>query len=171
MIRSLLVALILVVSVASAAETPASEASIKEILRVTEAQKLLDGMFSQVDLMMRSAMQEALKGHTVSPEEQMAIDRMSAKMLAMMKEEMSWEKLEPLYLSIYQKSFTQEEVDGMLAFYRSSAGTALIKKMPVVIQHSMSAMRERMGPMMQKIQAAVEETVAEIADEPQKGAN
>lgn len=166
MIRTLITALVLVVSTASAAESPASEASIQEMLRITETRKLVDGMFPQIEAMMRSSMQQALKGHAISAEEQNAIDKMITKMLSTMQEELSWEKLEPLYLSIYQKSFTQEEVDGMLAFYRSPAGAALIKKMPVVIQESMAAMQNRMGPMMQKIQTAVQETIAEIAAEP-----
>jgi hypothetical protein len=29
-----------------------------------------------------------------------------------MREEMTWDKLRPLYVQIYQKSFTQEEIDG-----------------------------------------------------------
>ena len=162
-IRILVTALALFVSAASAAETPASEASIREMLRITEARKLVDGMMPQIEGMMRASMQQAMKGRSISAAEQEAVEKMTAQMLALMQEELSWEKLEPLYLRIYQKSFTQEEVDGLLVFYRSPAGTALIRKMPIVVQETMTAMQQQMVPMMQKIQAAVEKTAAEVA--------
>jgi uncharacterized protein len=166
MFRSLIIASVLAFSVAHAADVPASEASVREMLAVTEARKLIDGMFPQIEAMMKNSMQQALNGQTLSAEQQKSAlalaDKMSTKMMALMRDEMSWDKLEPLYLSVYQKTFTQEEVDGMLAFYKTPAGTAMIKKMPVVLAQTMSAMQQKMGPMMQKIQQAVQETVAEI---------
>ncbi len=161
MIRNL-VTLTFILLVASIAKSePASETSIREILRVTEARKLVEGMFAQVDAMLKGSMQQAI-GRALTADELRVADRLAAKMSLMMKEEVSWENLEPLYLRIYRDSFTQEEVDGMLSFYRSAAGEALIKKMPMVMHQSMLAMQERMGPMMQKIQRSIEETVAEI---------
>jgi hypothetical protein len=161
MIRNL-VTLTFILLVASIAKSePASETSIREILRVTEARKLVEGMFAQVDAMLKGSMQQAI-GRALTADEQRVADRLAAKMSLMMKEEVSWENLEPLYLRIYRDSFTQEEVDGMLSFYRSAAGEALIKKMPMVMHQSMLAMQERMGPMMRKIQRSIEETVAEI---------
>jgi uncharacterized protein len=162
MFRSLIIASALAFSVAHAADVPASEASIREMLSVTEARKLIDGMFPQIEAMMKNSMQQALNGQPLSAEQQKIADKMNTKMMALMRDELSWDKLEPLYLSVYQKSFTQAELDGMLAFYKTPAGTAMIKKMPVVLAQTMSAMQQKMGPMMQKIQQAVQETVAEI---------
>src|SRR5581483_2638070 len=48
MIRTTLLLLGLILSVAHAADAPASEASIREILKVTDARKLVDGMFAQM---------------------------------------------------------------------------------------------------------------------------
>ncbi len=67
-----------------------------------------------------------------------------------------------MYTRIYMESFTQDEVDGMLAFYATPAGQALIKKMPVAMQKTMEAMQQMMGPMMQKLQAIQSESIAEL---------
>jgi hypothetical protein len=168
MFRTLLLTFALTASAAFAADTPASEASIREVLQVTEARKLLDGMFPQIEATMKASMQQALKGHTPNPEQQHLIDKMTEKTMAMMHEEMSWEKLEPMYVRTYQKTFTQEELDGVLAFYKSPAGAALIKKMPVLMKEIMGDVQTMMGSMMQKIQAVTKETVEEIQAEEQK---
>lgn len=38
-----------------------------------------------------------------------------------------------MMIGIYLQSFTQKDVDGMLRFYKSKAGQAVIAKMPVVM--------------------------------------
>ena len=170
MLRITLLTFALSLSVARAAEPPASEGSIREMLAVIDARKLVDGIFPQVEAMMKASTQQAMKGRTPSPEEQSAIDKMTTKTMAMMREELDWDKLEPLYMRIYQKSFSQDEVDGLIAFYKSPAGAALIKKMPIVMQQCMAAMQELIGPMMQKTQAYVKETIEELkAEKAKKG--
>ena len=42
-----------------------------------------------------------------------------------MREEMTWDRLHPLYVRIYQESFTQEEIDGLIVFYESPASRSL----------------------------------------------
>ncbi len=50
----------------------------------------------------------------------------------------------------------------MIAFYKSPAGVALIQKMPAIMQESMIAMQERMGPIMQNIQKSLQEAALEM---------
>lgn len=146
-----------------AADAPAaSEASIRELLDITESRKLLDSVFPQFEALMHTSMKQALGDRTLSAEEEKTMQRMTTRMLDTMREELSWEQLEPLYIQIYRQSFTQEELNGILEFYKSPAGQAMTRKMPVVMKNSMTAMQERMQPMMARIQKAVEETVQEI---------
>src|SRR5262249_25615685 len=85
------------------------------------------------------------------------LDDMRAVTVKNMKEALKWDDLKQMYFQIYSESFTQEEVDGMLAFYESPAGKAVIKKMPVVMQKSMTQVQQRILPLVQK---SVEEAVA-----------
>ena len=162
--RTILI-LLAICSTALAADTKPSEESIRQLLTVTESRKLLDAVMTQMDSAMKAGVTQALRGQPITPEQQRIMDRLQAKTITLLKEELSWEKMEPVYQQIYRDSFTQEEVDGMLAFYKSAAGQALIKKMPMVLQRSMNEMQGRMGPLMQKIQAMTEDTVKELEAE------
>lgn len=141
---------------------PATEASINELMAVTDTRKMVDALFPQMDQMMRASMQEAFGGRELTADERQAVDSMVSKLMNVTREELSWDKLQPLYVSIYQESFTQEEIEGIVAFYKTPAGAALVRKMPVVMQNSMKVMQQKMGPMMAKVQSAIQETVAEI---------
>ena len=156
---------------AFAASPPPSEDSIRRLLEVTEARKLLDGMMAQVDALMRRNMEQALRGRQLTPEQEAIIARMRGRMADAFRDEMAWDKLEPLYLRVYQNTFTQGEVDGMLAFYRTDAGRAVIVKMPAVIQTTMGEMQLRMQPLIQKMRAIEEEALAELRATERKGGN
>jgi uncharacterized protein len=170
MCRRILLLLVITSLTLRAADTVPSESSIKELLATTQVQKMLDQMLPQMDAMMQRAMAEALKGQTITPDAQKMIDQSRANALAVMKEELAWSKLEPLYIRVYQKSLTQEEVTGMVALYKTPAGQAMINKMPLVMQNTMAEMQTMMAPMMQRLQQSQQQLVAQIKQQaPPKG--
>ena len=60
-----------------------------------------------------------------------------------------------MYVRLYKETFSEEEVKGMLAFYRTPSGQAVIHKMPLLMQKVMletNTMIRSMSPEMQKIQ-------------------
>jgi uncharacterized protein len=176
MLKRILIVLTLSSSVVFAADSsnsgaagnPVSEASVKQLLEVTHARNLVDTMMSQLDNIMKTAMQHATQGQPVSPEVQKTFDKCRADVVSVMKEQFTWDKLEPMYLRIYEKSFNQQEVDGMIAFYKTPAGQAVVNKMPVVMQNSMNETMQMMGPMMQRIQRMQTEMIAQIQAEKEK---
>jgi uncharacterized protein len=61
LIRGLMAAVLLLAPLqVVAADTPASDASIRELLEVTESRKLVEGMTGQLDNVMRDSMAQAL---------------------------------------------------------------------------------------------------------------
>jgi hypothetical protein len=111
---------------------------------------------------MHDAMKQALAGQTVTAEQQKIMDQTAVEMAAVLKQEMRWEEFEPLMIAVYKKSFTQKEMDGMLAFYKSDVGQSIVAKMPQVMQNSMQLMQSRMGAIMPKLQKIVAEAVEKM---------
>ena len=176
MIKRILVILSLCASVAyatdssspGAAGNPPSEASIKQLLEAAQAHKLIDSVMAQMDTLMKQTMQQATQGQQIPPKVQKDIDKREAEVMAALKEMLDWNKLEPMYVRIYQKSFTQSEVDGMIAFYKTPSGQAVISKMPAVMQNTMNEMQQMMAPMMQRIQKMQQDVAAEMKAENEK---
>ena len=144
---------------------PPTEASIKQLLEVAQAHKLVDSVMMQMDNLMQQTIAQATKGQKISPKIQEDIDQRRAELLVMMKELLDWKKLEPMYVRIYQKTFTQPEVDGMIAFYKTPAGQAVMSKMPAAMQNTIDEMQSAMGPVMQKMQQMQQDVVAKIKAE------
>lgn len=159
--RSGVIALCLVSGVAMA--EPAHETSINELMEVTNTRHLLDNMNSQYDDIINMMIQEALEGHQPTPAQQAVIERMKKRMAGVMQDTMSWDKIQPLYVKIYQDSFSEEEVRGMIDFYKSVAGKAVVEKMPVVMQRSMDVMKPLMQDMFPKMKQIGDDFTEEMA--------
>ena len=160
---------LLTLSSVFSADAPPSEASIKQLLEAGQAHKMVDAMFAQMDAFMKQTMQQAAQGQQLSPKIQKDIEKRHNETMASVKELLDWNKLEPMYVRVYQKSFTQQEVDGMIAFYKTPTGQAVLNKMPVVLQNTMAEVQQMMQPMIQRMQRMQQEVVAEIQAEKNKG--
>lgn len=154
----------LLLACALAHAAPPSKESIERLLIVTEAEKLVTAMPQQIETVMKANMDQALSGQVMPAEAREFAESFRKKMMAGVMEELSWPKMKDLYLEIYGETFTQEEIDGLIAFYESPAGKAFVVKMPLVMQKSMTAMQQRMGPIMQKMQASMKEALQEMQE-------
>jgi|ERR1700733_4677306 hypothetical protein len=146
----------------AANNAPASDASIREMLELTNAHQLLDNMKGQINGMMTNAIHDAVKNQPVTPERQAILDRMTEKMTAVATDVMNWDQLMPIYLRTYRESFTQDEIDGVNKFYKSPAGKAYTKKLPVAMQNVMVEMQGLIKPMQEKMAAIQRESLQEL---------
>lgn len=156
------------ISVAVAADKPPSDDSIKQLLEVAQVHKLIDTMMAQMDAFMKQAMEQATQGEQVPARVQQDIEKRRAQMMVAVKDVLDWNKLEPMYVRVYQKSFTQQEIDGLLAFYKTATGQALLNKMPVVMQNTMNEMQQIVQPLLQQARRMQQEVIAEIKAEKEK---
>ena len=164
LIIAIVIGMLMCASAFAANTSPASDASIRQMLELTNAQQMLTDMKGQMTAMMSSTMQNATKGQALTPDRQAIIDRMSAKMSSVLSDALNWDTLLPLYLRTYRESFTQDEIDGVIRFYKSAAGQAYIKKLPLVMQNIMREIPEMMKPAQEKMTAIQKETLRELKD-------
>lgn len=153
--RALTAALLLLTGLPAALgeEPPATEASIRELIEVTGASKMLDQMRPQLESTMDQMFQQMIRGKDLTPAQQQVLADMRAELTALLMQELAWSRYEPMIVQIYGKSFSQAEVDGMVAFYRTDVGRAVIAKMPLVMQHTMAVMQDNLRTLVPKLEA------------------
>ncbi|HVO07978.1 MAG TPA: DUF2059 domain-containing protein [Burkholderiaceae bacterium] len=149
-------------STARAADGPPSEASLKHLFEVSHISRVLDSVWDQMDGMMSTAIKQANQGQPLNDAQKAIAEDTGSKLTAIYRESMSWEKLEPIMIRVYQKSLTQSEVDGIARFYATPAGQAMLKKLPAIMQNSMHEMQGAMQDMMPKIQALARDSAEKI---------
>ena len=123
---------------------------------------MLDSVKGQMSAMMNSATQNATKGQTITPERQAILDRMRAKMAAVGTDMLNWDELLPIYLRTYRAAFTQDEIDGVIKFYKSPAGRAYVNKLPLVMQNLMGEMQGVIKTLQEKMMVIQKDTAQEL---------
>jgi hypothetical protein len=158
----ILLAMIAVLGALNVHAAPASEESIERLLVLTKVESMMESLYPGMEKNIQDGLQQALQGKPLSPAQQRVLDTVPGKLVAMMRKEMSWEKMKPLYVHLYRETFEQEEVDGMLVFYASPAGQAAINKMPVLMQKSMALSQSMMRSFMPKMFTIMEDALKEV---------
>ncbi len=87
---------------------------------------------------------------------------MQARMLSLLQDRIA--KMKPMFVKIYADTYTEEELDGIVAFYKGPAGQAMLLKMPILIQRSMAMSQQMMSDLMPEIQKMAEEEAAKRKD-------
>ncbi len=116
---------------------------IERILTITQANG--DAFMAQMKNMMATAIPS-----TLPPEQKLKMQEANQKILDLaMKTET--EKIRPLYVDLYDEAFSDQEIDGILAFYESAAGRAMIAKQPLIVSKMMAVMMAAMIPEIQRL--------------------
>lgn len=139
-----------------------SDASIDELLRVTRAQQAFDASNGVAEHTMREMMEQMMDDEKLSPAaRRIYVEKVPARFAAVVREEMSWDKLQPETVAIYRDVYTQEEVDAQIAFYRTPVGQSVLDKMPQVMQRSIAISQRHALAMAPRLKAVLSEAMAE----------
>ena len=125
-----------------------SDAAIDELL---EVMRLREQTSSMLDAMNQEFAQNASmfaqkSGTAENAAVQQRMQAMQQQMGQILREEMAWEKVRPVYRQVYKESLTAEEVAGMLAFYRTPVGRSVLQKQSQITERAMQISREQILP-------------------------
>lgn len=142
----------------AAAQPPTAE-SIETLLTLTRAEAVMDQMFDFMAQAMRQGVAAETERAGLTTAQKQAMDAVPGRMMEVARQEMRWATLKPQYVRLYQETFEQADIDGMIAFYRSPAGQASITKMPVVMQKSMTISQGEIRRLMPKLKQVLDDAI------------
>lgn len=135
------------------AHSETKQEKIAELVQVMDMDAMVDAMYAQMVPMMKNMSKEM----GVTDAEGEIFDKYYDEMTTVLREEMSWAKMEPAVIEIYNKNFSEKEISDMLAFYKTESGQSILKKMPAVSQESMMMGQSLARAAFPKIQAVSKE--------------
>lgn len=123
----------------------------KKLLMLMNANAIFEQTYKEVDAQISRLADQ----YGISDEQRPTFDRYMDEMKAVMKEELSWEKLEPEMVNVYVQVYSEEELRELNEFYSSPLGRKFIEKTPVLMKATMQmtqSMIQRMIPRLDEIQ-------------------
>src|SRR5262249_384810 len=109
------------------AEAPPSEESVRKLLSLTRWRESFELSLQNIDVSVQASLRQIIQ-----TQDEKAFAAKTAEIAAKIKQELTPEKVEPIYIDAYRKNLTQREVDDMIAFYSSEGGKSVVAKMPLI---------------------------------------
>lgn len=141
------------------ADDASKTAKITEIFRLTKVDQLQKQMLDQIKpLIPPMAAQAGL------PNSDALNAELNGRILDVLAARLSWDKMKPLFTRLYADAFTEEEIDGILNFYRSPSGQAMLTKMPSLASKTLNLAQEQMQGAYPEVQKVIAQFAAEHAN-------
>ncbi len=127
------------------------EAKAEKILDLTNARAMQEQVLGQMKQMM------AQQIGNLPPDQKEKAAANQTRILEMVASRINWDKIRPMMVKIWSETFTDQELDGILAFYESPAGRSMIQKMPALMMKSMQQMQGIMAEMQPEIEKIIKD--------------
>jgi hypothetical protein len=139
----------------AAAPLTTKAAKIEELFRLTQTDQMQKQVMAQMAAMMK---QQTVSGMT--PEERQAANDAMQRVMDFTMQKMSWEVMKPEFVKIYDATYTEDEISGILMFYQSPPGAAMLAKTPVLMASTMALLQKRMAEIKLELDEMIRKSVA-----------
>ena len=153
----LLAAFVLCATLAAHADDASKLAKVEEYFKLAKMDQLAAQTMSLAAAQVNSALMGNILGVTLTPEQQKQVDATQAQVMRVVQQAFGWDALEPEYAKLYAEAYTEEELDGMIAFYRSPSGQAMVEKTPGLMRQANTIVQARLGGVTTQLQQIIKD--------------
>ena len=149
-----------------AQDDAAKRAKVEELFTVMRMDQTMSRMMTairqQTEKMMQSIMQPSPGTSQMTPEQKRITQEFQNKVLTAATEAVGWKALEPDMVNLYASTYTPQEIDGLIAFYKSPVGQTFLDKTPDLTQASMQLTQQKVMALQPKMQALIQDYAKQI---------
>lgn len=143
----------LILTPLACADEAAKTVKIEQLLTLMNVAQQQKQMMAQMSQMVLAQVKEQIaRQGNVSQDEMAKMEDRQKRLFALIGEKTSWENMKPVYLKAYADTFSEGEIDGIVAFYKTPAGKAMVDKQPLLNTKIMASLRAQMGELMPRIE-------------------
>lgn len=163
--RLLVLSLLLIFVLAPLCADDASRAAkVEEFFRLTNLENTYTQMIELVRRQTGAQFIQQLTGVQLPPSYQADLEAFQADVFALMDSEMGWERMKAEYIRLYTEAYTEEELDAIVAFYRTPAGQSMVAKTPSLMEKSSALSQAKMALIAPKVQERMQAFARKMAE-------
>jgi uncharacterized protein len=134
------------------ADEASKAAKVEEFMRLSRMKETLEETMDAVSRQLDAQTMQSIVGGKLPPELQEDFERFQDDVVDLVDGAMNWDDMKPHYVRIYMQAFTEEELDGIIAFYRSPVGQRFVEKMPELMNQAMEISQQRLATILPQLQ-------------------
>ncbi len=135
---------------------------LHEMFRLARIDQTMALMFAAQERQLPQMVRKLLPTGQMTEAQQADLDAFVLKVHRILVQAASWDKMEPQFTDIYASVYSEQEVDGLIAFYKSPAGVEMVAKQPEIVEKSQVVTQNLMTQVTPQIMQAVTEFVQQM---------
>lgn len=135
-----------------------------ELLVLTNAEKTAAEIRGQMAAMLAAQ----IRNTSVPDSMREKLVRFQQQITDIVFEELSFSNMRPLYAESYAATFTLDELNGLVAFFKTPLGRAYVEKIPMLSKQIIALAQKQMANAAPRIKTLRDEFVAELKQEAAK---
>ena len=157
--------LLFAVPAVARADDASKHAKVRELFQLTSMQNRVDQIRASALAQARSIAAQQFASIGVS-EQDKGIDTYYDKLDALVAARYNWTRLESEYEKIYASLYTEDELDGILTFYKSPVGQTFLAKTPEATRQVLQLSKEQFEALTPQIEALTEDFAVHLKAQP-----
>ena len=151
----LLGALALIVPASAHADDASKRAKVEQMLALTKTDSISQNMLSTVPARVRAAAErQPMVQAATSPAQKKIADDYLQQMGTIAQGGTQWSALKPKVVDVYMSEFTEADLDGILAFFKTPAGQDYLAKSPDISQKTVAILQGSVSALEPQFVAA-----------------
>ena len=150
--------LLLLFSHLSLADQISHRKAVEDLFLLTKTSKMMDS----VKIQTKKILFQQLREQDIPEAKKPIFNKYMSKMIELITNTVNWDKIKPQMTDLYVSNFSENEINDMLAFYRSPTGKKFVEKMPVIMQKSMEIGQKQSRTMIPKLNRLLEQMKKEL---------
>jgi len=149
----LAVALVLCLPLAARADDASHLAKAEQLLAILHTDRMVGQVSDNIKKQVSDAA-DHVAGPSATPENKAKAVDFQKNMGQVIDAQVSWKAMEPKFVDLYVKAFTEDELDAIVAFYKTPAGVAFLEKTPQINAQASQLLQSKMAalqPQMKQI--------------------
>jgi uncharacterized protein len=153
---TLLIALALCLPLTARADDASLHAKAKELVTLLHTDRMVGQLSENLKKRTSDAAEKAI-GPNPTLDTRAKLAEFDKKVSETVEAQIGWQALEPSFIDIYAKTFNEDELNSIIAFYKSPAGIAFLDKTPAVNAQIRDITSSRVSAVQSQLNQSYEE--------------
>ena len=139
------------------ADDAGHRAKAEQMLELTKTDGMMKEQLANLQERINTMAKQQFSQGSLTPAQVTLTDAYLKQVQDLTNDEVGWEKLRPALVQSYADTFTDADLDGIIAFYKSPAGNALLTKSPDIANKTMVMVQDKIKDLQPKLGQITEE--------------
>src|SRR6185312_907620 len=133
------------------ADEASQRTKAEELMTLLNTQKVTQQIADTITKQVDEAADRAA-GADATPEQKAKVEDFKKTAAQVIDAKLGWVAMKPTVTDLYMKSFTEDQLDSIIAFYKTPAGAALLEKLPQINSQFGQIGNSRVADMRSELQ-------------------